>query len=125
MSFWSRLFGGGESAGASSGRSASVEVFFEPSPVMRAITQGGGVASQLVSDALLANLVRGADSGLDLSGRLVNHIQTHGMPGIQTVDEMDNDQWAEFLDRRYGSNDWNRWFAKNSGNRWNIVVRGL
>ncbi|HQL86592.1 MAG: hypothetical protein GX574_10535 [Lentisphaerae bacterium] len=98
-----------------------VEIYVEPSPLMQALRAAGSVGSQMVSEGLLANLIRGADRDLGLGGRLIQHMSGNRI-AIQTVNEMSDDQWRQFLNKRFGHSEWSRWFAKNSGNRYSIVV---
>lgn len=98
-----------------------VELYVEPSALMQTITGTGGVVHQMVSDELIINLVRGADRDLGLNGRLIQHMRDNE-PDLQLVNEMDDAQWKVFLDIRYGDSQWNRWHAKNSSNRYNIIT---
>jgi len=98
-----------------------VEIYVEPSSLMQAIMGSGSVGSQMVSDGLLANLIQGADRDLELGGRLVQHMRGNRV-AIQTVKDMSDDQWRQFLNSHFGHSNWSRWFAKNSGNRYSIVV---
>ncbi|NLX97938.1 MAG: hypothetical protein GXY83_17385 [Rhodopirellula sp.] len=98
-----------------------VEMYVEPSSLMQAIMGAGSVGSQMVSDGLLANLIQGADRDLELGGRLVQHMRGN-TPVVKTVNEMSDDQWRQFLNGHFGHPNWSRWFARNSGNRYSIVV---
>jgi hypothetical protein len=98
-----------------------VDLYVEPSAIMRSIAESGSVATQMISGELLANLIRGADRDLGLNGTLVQHMQTV-TPELQTVTEMTDAEWKQFLDGRLGHSHWDRWHARNSGNLYSIVV---
>ncbi len=98
-----------------------VEIYVEPSGLIQTIASEGGMASQLVSDELRANLIRGADRDLGLYGALIQQMR-NTEPELQTVPEMDEVQWKGFLDNHFGDSKWERWHAKNSYNRYNIIV---
>jgi hypothetical protein len=98
-----------------------VEIYVEPSGLMQTISSEGSVASQLLSDELLANLIQGADRDLRLNEALVRHMRNIE-PELLTVNEMNEAQWKGFLDSHFGNSQWARWHAKNGCNRYNIIV---
>jgi ankyrin repeat protein len=89
--------------------------------LIKAAIKGGSVVSHLVSTEMLSNMVRTADSQLDLKGVLIRGMQGR-TPSPEPVETMDAAGWKTYLDARCGGPEWLRWYGNNSGNRYNVVV---
>lgn len=97
------------------------QFFIEPSATFQALKAAGSSPVQMQSAQMLANMARTADSALGLGGALIAWMATHQVQFVE-VSEMSDAEWSTFLDQRARGRAWNRWYGRNSGHRYNVVV---
>lgn len=102
-------------------RIAKVDCFVEPSAAIGEVNERGGQAVQLQSSDMISKLLQAASAHFGNDNALLAYFRDR-QPEFTPVDRQDDDRWRKFLDGHCEGMLWDRWYATNSGNRYNVVV---